>query len=245
MQIVFKSDILPYANWKAEDGSSTYPLLNHIECSEQGEILPQLETTSVQHTESEYEVSSMPQTLSRKEIRRQIRYLRTLKKLRHFMRLPYGWHHGEGVPPRMNVVLKASELIRFASVKGLSTDVVPSLTGEIQIAIYGDDTNKSKYLELTVGDSVLFNITKYEIINSEWEITDDRELSAIQEVESVIKRFGGEVYPWRVTYGYSLKDTITESSNGFQVKLLGISKEVSQLYRNYVYQTPVIQYAAT
>lgn len=245
MEIIVKSDIPPYADWEVQNTACISPLFNYVEYSEQKKPPSQTGTASFQHAQPEYEVSSMPQTLTRKHISRQEKYLHTLNKLRSFMSLPYGWHHGEGVPPGLQTVLKASEIIRFAINKGLLTDAVPSLNSRIQVAIYGDEANKRRYLELTVGDGVSMDLTRYEMTNSRWEITDDRELSTIQEVEAVIKSFGGEIYPWHFTYGYSLKDTITESSNGFQVKLSRISRGAFRSYKNYVYQTPVVQYATT
>jgi len=243
MHIIVNSNIPPHAAWKTEDMALMPGWFNYIECSDQKPFGSRKEPESFRDVQAEYKVPGMPNALTRKDISRQERYLYTLNKVREFMKLPYGWHHGEGVPPSLKIVLRASELIKLALKNGLLTDAVPSLTGQIQIAVYGDEPKKKRYLEVTVGDDLLFNVTRYEMINSHWQITEESDFNTLKEVEAAVKRFAGDIYPWRFSYGYSLKDTITESSNGFQVKHSGITKEVSRLYRNYVSQTQVAPYA--
>lgn len=137
----------------------------------------------------------------------------TLTKIRGFLSLQRGWHHGEGIPPVRPTVEKAIKISQLATHELLSTDAVPGIDGEIQIAIYQDRIHPDRYIEVTIAPGTeSINITRYDYDkkNTRWQITEDQEIS-LNDVGSVVRQFGREVYQWRSSYGYSQKSTTFET----------------------------------
>lgn len=173
------------------------------------------------------------------------RVLDGLKKIKSFLDLSPGWHHGEGIPPKQQTAQRALHIGRFAISKRLLIDAVPGLNGEIQVAIYGHGSNKDRYLEVTVEDEGSFNITRYDDRNTGWDITEDRNVRSLEQIESVIEEFGREIYQWSGMSEFYPKDIIIRNSGGFQVKPLKTTKVGYHLYTSYAFWTPGIQYVTT
>jgi hypothetical protein len=169
----------------------------------------------------------------------------TEEKIRSFLNLPTGWNHGEGITPSHQVFQIAVKINSHALKEGFLTDAVPGLNGEIQVAVYTHDEWPSSYLELTTYNDFSLNLTRYDYFEGKWEIKEDLFLGSIEEVKSSITDYGREIHPWRVTSEYYPKDTITNDSEGFQVRPSRTIKVTYQWYKNYVFQTDVIKYATT
>lgn len=169
----------------------------------------------------------------------------TEDKIRSFMNLSPGWNHGEGVPPSRQVFQKVMEINGFAIETGFQTDAVPGLNGEIQIVVYGEKKKRNSYLELTVEDAHSVNFTRYDNRKGRWEIKEDRILTSLRDIKSIIKEYGREIHPWHATSEYYRRDTITVISEGFQVRPLRTIRAPYRWYRDYAFQTPEVQYVAT
>jgi hypothetical protein len=70
----------------------------------------------------------------------------TLLKLKSFLILDKGWHFGKGVPPTLQVVKNATQMVEQALISLFDTDVFPGIDGEIMITVY----HKEHYLEFTI-----------------------------------------------------------------------------------------------
>lgn len=171
--------------------------------------------------------------------------LTTEGKIRSFMNLYPGWNHGEGVPPSRQVFQKAMEINGFTIESGFLTDAVPGLNGEIQIAVYGEKQKRNSYLEITVEDAHSVNFTRYDNRKGRWEIKEDRILTSLRDIKSIIKEYGREIHPWHVTSEYYPKDTILETLKDFQVRPSRTIRAQYRWYRDYAFQTPEVQYVAT
>lgn len=152
------------------------------------------------------------------------------KKLQDFLRLPSGWHHGEGTPPNPGTVRKALSLNEVAENEFLLTDAVPGLSGEIQLVVYGHETNRDKYLEITVEPDETMNITRYELISDRWHVVADEDVSSVDDVKLAIEQFAGEIFRCHTTSEYYQGYTIWNTSGGLPVQPLRSTKAEYRLY---------------
>jgi len=169
----------------------------------------------------------------------------TEDKIRGFLNLSKGWNHGEGIPPSHQGFQIAMEINEFATENGFLTDAVPGLNGEIQVAVYGQDQERSSYLEITTNADCSVNLTRYDNVNGRWEIIEDRVLSPLEDIESLIGDYGREIRPWHISFEYYPKGTITKTLEDFQVRLSKTMRAPYRWYENYVSCTAGIQYAIT
>lgn len=168
--------------------------------------------------------------------------LSTEDKIRSFMNLSPGWNHGEGVPPSRQVFQKAMKINGFAIETGFLTDAVPGLNGEIQIAVYGEKQKRNSYLELTANDDRSVNFTRYDNRKGRWEIKEDRVLTYLRDIKSIIGDYGREIHLWHVTSECYPKGTITKTSEDFQVRPSRTIRAPYRWYKNYALHTAELQY---
>jgi len=162
----------------------------------------------------------------------------TESKIEGFSKLPPGWNHGEGIPPTRKIIERAKILDCFARKRFLLTDAVPGLGGAIQVAVYEKAKRKEKYLEVTLEPDDSFSITRYDKRDDRWVITNEQDVSSIEEVETVIEEFWKGLQECELLSEYSLKDTIIKISDASQAKHLRIMEEPSRLLMRSVSQTP-------
>lgn len=153
-------------------------------------------------------------------------------KIESFAKLSNRWHHGEGTPPSPETIKIALKLNKIARDEFLLTDAAPGLNGEIQIAVYGNEVAKDKYLEVTVEADGKLNVTRYDFIKGHWQITLDNDASSIQDIKATIEEIAGEVFQCEDTSGYSPKDTTMNIWEGLGVWHSATITAEYQLYKN-------------
>jgi len=237
--------ITPYRDPQTEVLDQSLLGFNYVSYSGQKEFFSNKDLLLSQLKQFTYKSLSKGVPLTKAIMVRDERALNTLKKIKSFLGLSPGWHHGEGIPSKQQTAHRALHIGRLAISKRLSIDAVPGLNGEIQVAIYGHGSNKDRYLEITVEDDGSLNITRYDNRHTGWDITEDRNVGSLEEIESVIEEFGREIYQWRGMSEFYPKDIIMKNSGGFQVKPLRTTKAGYRLYMSYAFWTPGIQYVTT
>ena len=162
-----------------------------------------------------------------------------------FKRLPRGWHHGEGIPPKRKTINEAINIANYAYKKFLLIDSAPGLDGEVQIALYHPKSKDNQYLECTFEGNNNYNITLFKKQNNRWRIVKDSDVESLKDIESEIDNFVREIFLWEITSGSYPKDIFTDISEDLQVSLLKTTGAAFLLSENLAFQTPEPQYATT
>ena len=168
----------------------------------------------------------------------------TTLKIKNFRNLPVGWNHGEGRPPSKEVVEQAMGIIVFAENRFLSTDAVPSLDGGIHIAIYKNTEMKESYLEIAIASDGNYNISRFDKQNNSWEITTDKDVSRINEVESEIKKFWRETGICQLTSEFYPKSNFSYPWAASQAQPSKTTRAPYQLFKENASRTPEPQYVS-
>jgi|GEM_PF-7126456 len=122
-------------------------------------------------------------------------------KIEELATLPDGWYHGEGVSPSNSTIQATLGTNRMAEQECLDTDAVPCLDGSIQLVVYKRYEVSDSYLEITIAEGEDINVTCYENQNGAWQITDDQDWDAAEDVDRIVKEFSRKGNKW---------DTISE-----------------------------------
>jgi len=165
------------------------------------------------------------------------------EKIKEYLNLPNGWHHGEGVSPNKDTVDKAIRLAEYAENNFLLFDSAPGLNGEIQLAIYEKETSEKIYLEVTIEPDRPINITRYEKMDDIWEITMDRDIDLLEQVEAKLFDFWKENVVCQDTSEYSQRNIILKTFVDTAALPLRTSMAVYQLYESGAFQNPEHHYA--
>lgn len=91
----------------------------------------------------------------------------TDQRISDFLKLPQGWHYGEGNAPNEKTVDDALRINNQATLLGLKTEAFPGVNGEIQMNCYLGDTNLEFTIEPTGEISLIEEKNDIEISNQE------------------------------------------------------------------------------
>ena len=145
----------------------------------------------------------------------------TDQRISDFLKLPQGWHYGEGNAPNEKTVDDSLRINNQATLLGLKTEAFPGINGEIQINCYLGD----KTLEFTIEstDKILLveeendieissqdNLTVGEVLNfirkeygeTTWNSFDQSTQSIIVESESDLTVWRSKIPPTEAEYQF-------------------------------------------
>ncbi len=94
----------------------------------------------------------------------------TAKKISRFAGIKNGWHFGDGIAPRGDLIKNAMELEDLAQRRGFEeTDAFPGPNGELRYCVYPDD----QYVEMTleIDGSVTIVIEDEDGVEKEYKST--------------------------------------------------------------------------
>lgn len=131
----------------------------------------------------------------------------TDQRISDFLKLPQGWHYGEGNAPNEETVDDALRINNQATLLGLRTEAFPSINGEIKINCYfGHET-----LEFTIGSTNRALLVEEE---SDSEISSQDNLT-VEGVLNIIKEECGK--PTWNSFDQSTQSIIVESESDLTV----------------------------
>ncbi len=147
-------------------------------------------------------------------------FLRTTdQRISDFLKLPRGWHYGEGNAPNEDTVDDALRINSQATLLGLKTEAFPGINGEIKINCYfghktleltigstnrallveeENDSEISSHDNLTVG--AVLDIIREEYGETTWNSFDQSTQSIIVETESDLKVWRSKIPPTEAEY---------------------------------------------
>jgi hypothetical protein len=159
-------------------------------------------------------------------------------KIHGYLSLKDGWHHGQGITPKLKTVKRALRIARYARNNLLAVDSAPGLAGEIQLALYDRETPKAKYLEVTIEPDGSFNVARFESKSGRWEITNDDDLESVERVQQVVNDFWREIAVCRASSGYSLSPITLKTSGGSVASPSRTQETQYLLSQRHAFQSP-------
>ncbi|NQS89894.1 hypothetical protein HQ584_08910 [Patescibacteria group bacterium] len=152
------------------------------------------------------------------------RFLRTTnQRISDFLKLPRGWHYGEGHAPNEETIDDALRIYNQATLLGLKSEAFPGVDGEIQINCYSGN----KTLEFTVESTGIVSLTKEE---NDIETSSHENLS-VEAVLNIVREEYGET-TWN-SFDQSIQSIIASTESDLRagpsrIPLTGVE------YRSYL-----------
>ncbi len=134
---------------------------------------------------------------------------KTQGKIRQFIKLPIGWHFGEGVPPNEKTEQSALNMADRMALSGFRTDAFPGIDGEIMVTGYHNEN----YIEFTFEADGTVTFIREE---GDEEIEYAENLT-VREAKEHLKTFRDEI--WKKSYELSAQDTTTHERNSLRASL--------------------------
>lgn len=111
----------------------------------------------------------------------------TDQRISDFLKLPQGWHYGEGNAPNEKTVDDSLLINNQATLLGLKTEAFPGINGEIQINCYFED----KTLEFTIESTGEILFVEEE---SGVEISSREDLTIKEVLNLIRKKYGKRIW---------------------------------------------------
>ena len=111
----------------------------------------------------------------------------TDQRISDFLKLPQGWHYGEGNAPKEKTVDDSLLINNQATLLGLKTEAFPGINGEIQINRYSED----KTLEFTIESTGNILFVEEE---SGIEISSQEDLTIEEVLNLIRKEYGKRIW---------------------------------------------------
>ncbi len=135
-------------------------------------------------------------------------FLRTTdQRISDFLKLPQGWHYGEGNAPNEETVDDALRIYNQTTLLGLKSEAFPGIDGEIQINCYSGN----KTLEFTVESTGMVSLTKEE---NDIEISSHENLT-VEAVLNIVREEYGET-TWN-SFDQSIQSIIVSTKSELRV----------------------------
>lgn len=136
----------------------------------------------------------------------------TDQEISDFLKLPRGWHYGEGHAPNEETVDDALRIYNQATLLGLESEAFPGIDGEIQINCYSGN----KTLEFTVESTGIVSLTEEE---KDIEISSHENLT-VEAVLNIVREEYGET-TWN-SFDQSIQSIIASTESDLRAGPLGI-----------------------
>ena len=146
----------------------------------------------------------------------------TDQRISDFLKLPKGWHFGEGTAPKEKTVNNSLLINNRAALFGFRTESFPGIDGEIQINCYSGN----KTLEFTVESTGVVSLAKEE---NDIEISSRENLS-VEAALNIVREECGEI-TWN-SFDQSIQSIIASTESDLRagpsrIPLTGVE------YRSY------------
>ncbi len=131
----------------------------------------------------------------------------TDQRISDFLKLPQGWHYGEGNAPNEKTVDDSLFINNQATLLGLKTEAFPGINGEIQINCYSDH----KTLEFTIESTGKILLVKED---GGIEISNQEDLTIEEALNIIRKEYGEKIWS---SFEQSTQHIIVKSESAFPV----------------------------
>ncbi len=111
----------------------------------------------------------------------------TDQRISDFLKLPQGWHYGEGHAPNEKTVNDSLLINNQATLLGLKTEAFPGINGEIEIDCY----SKDKTLEFTIESTGKILLVEDE---SGIETSSQEDLTIKDALDFIRKEYGRKIW---------------------------------------------------